>query len=116
MVGSPGRGYRLLDGLLAALVVVLAFLAASFAVRNGDFWFHLATGRLLAEKQFTFGVDPFAYTTQGVYWAHHAWLFDRLLYALYGWVGGAGLVLVKALLVAALAWLLMRLRRPHHGP
>jgi pSer/pThr/pTyr-binding forkhead associated (FHA) protein len=111
-VPPRGRGYRLLDGLLAALVVVLAFLAASFAVRNGDFWFHLATGRLLAQGQFTFGVDPFAYTTQGVYWTHHAWLFDRLLYALYGWVGGAGLVLTKALLVAALAWLLIRSRRP----
>jgi hypothetical protein len=107
-----GRRYRFLDGLLAALVVVLAFLAASFAVRNGDFWFHLATGRLLAQKQFTFGADPFAYTTQGFYWTHHAWLYDRILYALYGSIDGAGLVLVKALLVASLAWLLMRLRRP----
>ncbi len=106
------RRYRFLDGLLAALVVVLAFLAASFAVRNGDFWFHLATGRLLAQNQFTFGVDPFAYTTQGVYWTHHAWLFDWLLYALYGSIGGAGLVLVKALLVAALAWLLTRCAVP----
>jgi hypothetical protein len=117
MVATPGNGARVrlwdrcLDGLLAVLVVVLAFLAASFAVRNGDFWFHLATGRLLAQRQFTFGVDPFAYTTQGTYWTNHAWLFDRLLYTLHESIGGAGLVLIKALLIAALAGLLVRLRR-----
>lgn len=102
---------RRLDGLLAVLVLVLAFLSGSFVVRNGDFWFHLATGRLLVQRQYTFGVDPFAYTTQQVYWTNHAWLFDLLLYTLHGLIGDAGLVLLKALLVAALVWLLLRLSR-----
>ncbi|HEY1860736.1 MAG TPA: hypothetical protein VGG61_10300, partial [Gemmataceae bacterium] len=74
------------------LVLVLAFLSASFLARNSDLWFHLATGRLLAQGQFTFGVDPFAYTTQGVYWACHSWLFDLGLYELYDTIGGVGLV------------------------
>jgi tetratricopeptide (TPR) repeat protein len=106
-----GRWNQWLDGLLALLVLVLAFLAASFVARNSDFWFHLATGRLLAQRQFSFGVDPFCYTTQQVYWTNHAWLFDLLLYALYDWIGGAALVLLKALLVTALAGLLLCLRR-----
>jgi len=42
---------RRLDGLLVGLILLLAFLAASFSVRNGDFWFHLATGRLLVPPQ-----------------------------------------------------------------
>jgi hypothetical protein len=92
--------------------VALAFLAASFLARNSDLWFHLATGRLLAGGQFHFGTDPFAYTTGGVYWACHSWLFDLALYGLYGLVGGAGLVVLKALLVAALAGLLLCVRRP----
>src|SRR5690348_12286356 len=52
------------DRLLALLVVILAFLTASFLAHNSDLWFHLATGRLLAHGQFSFGTDPFAYTTQ----------------------------------------------------
>jgi hypothetical protein len=100
------------DHLLALLVLVLAFLTASTLARNSDLWFHLATGRLLSQRQFTFGTDPFAYTTGGVYWACHSWLFDLALYEFYGVVGGAGLVVLKALLVAALAGLLLMVRRP----
>jgi hypothetical protein len=109
--GPPpaGRGW---DRFLTFLVLVFAFLAASFLARNSDLWFHLAAGRLLAHGSFTFGEDPFAYTTRGVYWANHAWLFDRLLYDLNARVGSAGLVVLKAVLVAALAGILLRVRRP----
>jgi hypothetical protein len=103
------------DRVLSLLVLVLAFLTASFLARNSDLWFHLATGRLLAQGQFAFGSDPFAYTTRGVYWACHSWLFDLGLYGLYGLVGGTGLVITKALLVAALAAVLLRVRRPGTG-
>ena len=112
---SPCHLQRLshrLDLLLAGSVLLLAFLVSSFIVRNSDFWIHLAGGRLLAQRQFHFGVDPFDYTTQQVYWVHPAWLFDLLLYELHGWIGGVGLVLVKALLITALAWLLLQVR--HH--
>jgi hypothetical protein len=104
----PDRGSH----WLTFLVLVLAFLSASFVARNSDLWFHLATGRLVAEGELAFGADPFAYTTSSVYWVCHAWLFDLALYEMYGLVGGAGLVVLKALLVTALAWLLMQVRRP----
>jgi hypothetical protein len=97
------------------LVLVLAFLAASFPARNSDLWFHLATGRLLAQGEFRFGADPFAYTTEGVYWPCHTWLFDWALYELYELAGGPALVVLKALLIAGLAGLLLRVRRPD-GP
>lgn len=105
-----GRGF--LDGVLDLLVLALAFLAASFLARNSDLWFHLATGRLLAKGQFSFGADPFSYTTLQAYWACHSWLFDLALYALHGLIGGAGLVVLKALLVTVLAGFLLNLRRP----
>src|SRR3954447_23702889 len=94
---------RRLDALLGVLVVAFAFLAASFPARNSDFWRHLAAGRLIARGEYTFGGDPFAYTTAGVYCANHAWLFDLALYLGLLSVGGAGLVALKALAVAALA-------------
>lgn len=98
--------------LLNVLVLALAFLAASFLARNSDLWFHLAAGRRIAQGQFPRGDDPFSYTTGGVYWVNHAWLFDVGLYVLYVRLGGAALVVLKALLVAALAGLLLAVRRP----
>jgi tetratricopeptide (TPR) repeat protein len=103
---------RLIDFLLIGIAVGFAFLAASFAARNSDFWMHLASGRLLAEGRYHFGVDPFSYTTEGVYWANHAWLFDLLLYAGFTQLGGTLLVVLKALLIALLAAVLMSVRRP----
>ncbi len=111
---AGARPGRRLEMVLGALVLLFAFLTASFAVRNADFWFHLATGRLLAEGRYQFGVDPFSYTTAQTYWANHAWLYDLLLYRLDGLVGGAGLVVLKALVIAVLAGLMLRVRRP--GP
>jgi hypothetical protein len=111
-VTSSRRDRRGLDHVLTILVLVLAFLAASFLARNSDFWFHLATGRLLAQGQFSFGTDPFAYTTEQVYWVCHSWLFDLVMYGLYNLIGGAGLVVLKAVLATALAGLLLSVRRP----
>src|SRR5262249_22767551 len=65
-----------------------------------DLWLHLAAGRLLNDHQFTFGTDPFGYTTENAYWANHAWLSDLTLYNLFGAVGGGGLVVLEALMVA----------------
>jgi tetratricopeptide (TPR) repeat protein len=107
------RGY---DLLLAVLVVAFAFLAASFAARNSDLFLHLASGRLLAHGDYTFGADPFSCTTAGVYWANHAWLFDLFLYLGYNHLGGAGVVVVKALAVGCLAELLLRLSRVNGKP
>jgi hypothetical protein len=108
-----------LDWGLAAMVLILGFLLASFAVRNSDFWEHLATGRLYAHGQFNFGIDPFTYTTGYSYWANHAWLFDWILYGLtrlFGGpdtaFGGGALVVIKALLITALAWFMLKTRRP----
>src|SRR6516165_2993661 len=63
------RSMPTLNALLALVVLAFAGLVASFAARNTDVWRHLAAGRLLAQLNYRFGNDPFAYTTQGVYWA-----------------------------------------------
>jgi hypothetical protein len=103
------------DVVLGVMVVAFAFLAASFSARNSDLWLHLAAGRGIAGGQSTFGVDPFSYTTGGVYWANHAWLFDLVLYAGFTSLGGWALVAAKAGLVALLAGLMLRIAR-NDGP
>ena len=112
---APSDWRRPLVRVLVLLALIFAFLAASFAVRNSDFWLHLATGRHIAQghSDVLFGKDPFAYTTDGIYWVNHAWAFDLTLYLLYGLIGGGGLVVVKALLIVLLA--LFMIRSGGHG-
>ena len=105
---------RVIDGLLAVLISGLAFLLAATPARNSDLWLHLASGRLLSEGQLPNGTDPFSSTTQGVYWVNHSWLSDLLQYHLYQirLVGeGTVLIVVKAVLTALLAVLLLGFRR-----
>src|SRR5262245_31698985 len=53
-----------IDDFCAVLLLVLAFFVACFAVSNADFWMHLATGRLIAQGEYQFGVDPFSYASE----------------------------------------------------
>lgn len=98
-----------LDVLLLGLVLVLAFLVGSFAATNSDVWLHLASGRQIAQGQWTIGVDPFSLATEAtpdhpaVDWVQQSWLYSLLFYTLYNVVGGAGLVVLKALAIVALA-------------
>jgi hypothetical protein len=97
----------------ATLVVLLGFTLASVPARNSDVWRHLATGRALLDGSYSLGTDPFAYTTEGVRWINHAWLYDAFLFGLYQVagvylvVGNAALVIVVAglMLLAARAWI-----------
>ena len=100
------------DWVLAVCVLTLAFLIASFSIRNSDFWMHLSAGRLLANGQYEFGKDPFSYVGADRIWVNHAWLFDWVQYQLYKAGGGAGVVVAKAILVALTAGLLLLARKP----
>lgn len=106
-----------LDWVLSVLVVGLGFLLASFAIRNSDFFLHLAQGRLYAHGHFGFGTDPFSYTKTN-YWANTSWLYDFFLYGITTILGGvdspvAGVVLVviKGLLIALLAGFMLKTSR-----
>ena len=102
----PGR-WRRVDALAILLVLLFAFGAASFVARNSDLWLHLTTGRLIADGDYRFGTDPFAYTSGDRYWANHAWLFDLAAYSAFTSWGGSVLVALKAAVVAATAGLML---------
>jgi hypothetical protein len=106
------QGIAALDGVLLVLVLVLSFFLGAFAANNSDLWMHMALGRALLSGAYNFGVDPFAFTTEGLYWVNHAWLYDVCLYGLYSLTGDLGVIIVKALLVMLLALVLYSLRLP----
>jgi hypothetical protein len=106
-----------LDGALVVVVLLLAFEVGLFPVRNSDLLLHRAVGRLLAQGQFDFRSDPFAFTTEGARWVDHSWLFGLFAYGMHqlGDWGDIGLIVLKSLLLAALAEIMLRIaRRPGH--
>jgi tetratricopeptide (TPR) repeat protein len=104
---------RRADWLLAALVVLLAFLVASTPARNSDLFLHLATGRAVADGSYRFHGDPFAQDANS--WIAHSWLSDLLAFETFENLGGTVLVILKAMLVALLAALLIRLGGRERG-
>jgi hypothetical protein len=108
------RRMRWLDGLLVLLLLTFAFLSASFPIAHSDFFLHAATGRLIAQGEFSFGSDPFTFGSEGRYWVNHSWLFDLLVYSVYRIpaYGGTLLVVVEGLLVALVAWIMLLVARP----
>jgi tetratricopeptide (TPR) repeat protein len=99
----PGSGTE--SGWPAAaagfFVMVFGLLLASFPARNPELWSHLAAGRALVHGS----PDRISPT----------WLYDVTSYALFQTLGGAGLVAVKAGMVALLGLVLVRLSRAHGG-
>src|SRR5579875_494796 len=101
---SSSAGTRL-GLLLAFLVVILAFLLASFPARNSDVWLHLARGRLLAQGASPATMPPdLAFDRLG----NQTWLYDLFCYGCYQALGDAGLMFIKALLAAGMAFVLFR--------
>jgi hypothetical protein len=113
---SPGK-----DRLLLALAAVLMIGVFSQPVADTDFWWHLATGKYVAEKHALPAPDPFAWTTANAAPAYageertryfnltHEWLAQLALYLAWRVAGFAGVVAVRAIsmaLVCALAGLL----------
>lgn len=98
----------ILDGVLIAMLLILAFTSAFYPVRNADFFLHAASGRLLAQGGYEFGVDPFTLAGEDTYWANHSWLFDWTIYQVYNLdTSGKSLVLLKALLVVCVVGLML---------
>jgi hypothetical protein len=100
-----------LDWLNVLVVIALAVFLASFAVRNSDFWLHLAAGRLIASGAYPFGLDPFSALDPAPAWINHAWLYDLLIFQITRSGGGMAIVITKAALVAVMAVVMLGTRR-----
>jgi hypothetical protein len=95
---SPARWQWWLPvALVAALTVV-----AVAPIRSYDFFWHLATGRWIAEHRALPLVDPFAVASDRIPWINGEWLFQVFAYATYRIGGFIAVSWMRALLVAVL--------------
>ncbi|MGO9232345.1 MAG: hypothetical protein ACLQKA_24370 [Bryobacteraceae bacterium] len=110
---SPAAAPRRLGLLLAALAAVLCLGLVSPEIRDSDFWWHLRTGQYIVETHSLPVPDPFAYTTAAAPLAYpgedavrhfnltHEWLAQALCYMAFRVGGFPGVVIFRALLLAA---------------
>jgi len=83
-----------------AVLLLCAFGLGLFHLVSNDVWWHIASGRWVAQNLSIPSTDPFSYTALGEKWIFHNWLFDLPLHFVERAGGVTGLVLFRALLVA----------------
>jgi hypothetical protein len=94
---------------LAAALLLIALRPLMTPIPPNDFWWHLATGRIIATTGAIPTVDSFSYTRAGEPFYNQGWLAQLLMYALHQ-AGGVQLIIFAQALVIALAYgLLLRL-------
>jgi hypothetical protein len=93
--------------LLAAFLIVV-FATGLTAIADGDIFWHLAAGRLMAQTGRLLRADPFSTSALGRPWVDVHWLFQLGAYGLFRAGGLLALVLARATLLAAGAAVLWR--------
>ena len=100
-----------LEGLFVATFVLLGFRLGVRPIGDNSMFTHLRTGIDMVRAGSIPRTDPYSFTAEGSRWVVQSWLPEWT----YGWahqLGGYRLVVLEqAVLVAALAWLVVRLAR-----
>jgi hypothetical protein len=88
--------------LLAVALFILIAVSSVAPIRSYDFFWHLATGRWIADHHALPASDPFAVASDRTQWVNDEWMFDVVLLGVHSIVGFDGLSLLRALFVALL--------------
>ena len=87
-----------------ALGGVLIGITVTKGVQDPDFFWHVTTGRLIAETSSVPSTDPFSFTWLGQPWTPHEWLSELLMYWLVSGMGATVALFIWGLFPAAIAW------------
>jgi len=115
---KPAAFSRWFPAIAALLAAVLWLGWFSPEIADTDFWWHLKTGQYVVDNRAMPAPDPFAFTTAGAGEAYpgeaitrhfnltHEWLAQVAFYLVYRACGFGGVVLFRALLLAAFCGLI----------
>ena len=92
--------------LLCAVGAAVALRAFLLPVAPNDFWWALATGRLIAETGSIPTADVFSYTFPGALWLDQPWLSQVFMFQVHA-LGGVPLVQVSVLACLAITFALL---------
>jgi hypothetical protein len=103
------RQFPTLDHVwLFAAVALIALRPLLTPIPPHDFWWHMATGRLIVQTGAIPTVDQFSYTQAGEPFYNQGWLAQVLMYGIHS-LGGVPLLLVVQAAVIALTYSLLLL-------
>ncbi|HEU5195267.1 MAG TPA: hypothetical protein VFW70_11060 [Methylomirabilota bacterium] len=102
--------------LLPAVPIGAAFALALTRIDDPDAFTHLALGRDLVERRGFPAFEPFTYVSPDHPYFNPEWLFDVVLYL--GWLaaGAAGVIVLKAGVIALAVWIVWLDSRAHEEP
>lgn len=109
--GAPARAWG------AVLLASIAIGAAAWPIypADGDLWYHLASGRFIAQHHALPKTPFFSVLPAAAGWVDYYWLFQLVVYGLHALGGYAALVFLRAVLLIALAVVvLVHVRRSGH--
>ncbi len=99
------------EKILFPVLVVFVFLAGLSKIGDYDIFFHLRTGsEMLSSGRLSHAIDPFALSTSSPM-SNTAWLSDIIFYIVHSASGVWGLVVFKALVIAAVFYVLLGIMR-----
>jgi hypothetical protein len=87
--------------ILGVALFIVVSLAAIAPIGSYDFFWHLATGRWIAEHHALPANDPFTIGSDGGRWINDEWLFDVVLHGVHSAAGFETLSLIRALFLGA---------------
>jgi hypothetical protein len=93
---------------LTVLFIVTVFLSALTKIGDTETWLHLSLGKLIWQMKGVPDAEPFTYPILGEPFSYNSWLFGLLTYALNSHFGAYGLVLLKASVIAAAFYILLK--------
>jgi hypothetical protein len=113
------RSGVVLEAMLRWLPYSALAVVAAFALRrldDFDTWWHLASGRWIAQHHAVPYTDVLSFTVRNNEWINLQWLYDLLLYAIYSLSGASGLVIASAACFVATFAILARHLARFLGP
>ena len=102
-----------LNKVFQVYVFVNAFLFASRAMNDADFWFYLKTGEYILQTGSIPRTELWSFTFPGNPYIAHGWLAGVIFYVLYSWVGAKFLIFLFALLTAIAFWITYKRTNSH---
>src|SRR5689334_23214018 len=102
-----------LKRVFVVYVLALSFFFASRPISDPDFWFHLNSGKYIAQNGAVPRVDTWSCTNYGQPYLAHGWLSDVFFYVFYTRLGANFLIFIFAVLTTLAFWIIFRRSEAH---
>ncbi len=99
------------DRVVAVAALLFVVSLQVHRLDDPDTWWHLASGRYIAEHREVPASDPFSFTAEGSPWLNRQWLYDLGLYGLWEVGGPQAVIVATGLLFLAAFGCAFRLAR-----